>query len=118
MRNAMEDYLDVYRFQSLKFSELFFKNFTDFCFNNNLAGCTNRMQEFRTKVAQMIALLNANGGFTLIGWYKAGTVGDASNNDNGERGTNTDVTIHLSYLQPTNRNYIAASDAYKALMIE
>ena len=75
---------------------------------------------------ECINIINANGGFTLIGWYKKGIINDKTlvktnsiqqNSQFSHNGNATDVQVdgeinyHIVELQPTNNNfYMPTSD--------
>ena len=91
----------VARFRSLATTKLFFHNFSAFCqHNTDPLEVKNKLQFIRSKVNVLIHQVNVHGGWNLIGWYKAGGVGDAGNSSSAERVVNTLVTMHVSYLQP------------------
>jgi hypothetical protein len=61
--------------------------------------------EIRAIVNQSVELVNAEGGWTMMGWYRRGEVQDASaNQEAGSEIASANQPIHLSYLFPDNRD--------------
>ena len=110
-------YVDITMFRSLATTQLFFKDFNGFCASKKAADCIPKLQEYRTKIRQMVESININNGWTVVGWYKAGTVGDAANKDGNERIANTVVTVHISHLQPTDKQALDM-DTFKSFRLE
>ena len=52
-----------------------------------------------------VDIINDNGGFTVIGWYKRGEINDQSNKDNfdgTERVEVGEIGYHVVHMYPTN----------------
>ena len=73
-------------------------------------------------IENCIDLINENGGFTVVGWYKRGVINDramVSNNGNGGAANNqfgannneeaqvdaADISYHIVEVQPTNQDF-------------
>jgi hypothetical protein len=76
---------------------------------------TSDTREIRGVVASINNIINADQGWTIVGWYKKGEVIDASADPNsaGNEITSDNQPIHISYLYPTNTTaMIPAADKY------
>ena len=93
---------------------------------------TDHFDRLEQSIENGIDLINENGGFTVIGWYKRGQVQDrtvlvqTSNDSNaGKFGVsnpqnvqvdNSQIKYHPCIIRPTNKNfYDATSEEYKNL---
>ena len=57
----------------------------------------------RNKCKSVVDYVNANGGWTVVGWYKMGTTADASDLDkNANRTVSNFTRFHISLLRPSN----------------
>jgi hypothetical protein len=107
----------VHSFRSLQTTNIFFRDFDDHCKANTQEEVRRSIQLNRTKVNNMVEYINAHDGWTIVGWFKLGEIVDASGNSSYEKVENYDMmTMHLSYLMPTNINVMAA-ESFKAMRI-
>lgn len=63
----------------------------------------------------MVQYINANGGWTIVGWFKLGEVADAA--DEKEKVVNTEVTVRLSYLYPSRGSSFINSQEFREKQI-
>lgn len=78
---------------------------------------TDEMFDIEDHLEDIIAHINNNEGFTIVGWYKRGVINDKSlvaargngsnaNNDSGIQVDNGDVNFHITTIMPTDRNLL------------
>ena len=103
-------------FQSLKLTKLFFDDFNMFSAVSNMNDILSKLQTFRAQIRSMVDEVNNNGGWEILGWYKAGGVSDAATDDSKERVVNTYVNMHISALRPSNSAVLESPD-FEALKI-
>ena len=80
----------------------------------------NHTRGLRIAICAVIAFVNANGGWTCVGWYKKGKVADQSESGDGReatRITNLVQKLHITLLRPTNLALVN-TQAYKDLMYD
>jgi hypothetical protein len=67
-----------------------------------------RKRDIRTVVRNIQEIVNSNGGWTIIGWYRKGEVEDASapSNENDSKIEGSNKPIHIAYLFPTNKEAV------------
>lgn len=109
-------------FTSLKFNKLFMVG--DFPFASKLAKfqMTEAFFDLTVSMDKCIDLINANGGFTVIGWYRRGEISDQSMvqvNDVETTGVgqkrqvdkydNSDISYHFVHMKPTNSSFMDIS---------
>jgi uncharacterized membrane protein len=70
-----------------------------------------RTHYLRNKIVPMITYINAHDGWTIFGWYKLGA---ANVND---QVLNEQVSLHLSYLYPTDVTVSIDQEELHALLI-
>ena len=66
-------------------------------FENN----RSTLVRLRAAVSAMSDSVNRNGGWTIVGWHRQGTVTDGSSNDQMDQVANLEQKLHLSFLHPT-----------------
>ena len=92
----------VVPFQSHRFTGLFIDNSTR---NTSPQDFEHQQIEvlLRTKIYETIDIVNNNGGWTIAGWIRLGSVQDFSgDNSQQELISSEDATPHIIYVQPTN----------------
>ena len=71
-------------------------------------------------IENCVNLINENGAFTIIGWYKRGSINDKGLTNSGNKNTNSntynnesevkvdagDINTHIVNIIPTNREFI------------
>ena len=92
-------YITVFGFRSLRTCSIFFRNFNDHENEITRDQETEAQPKYRCRIAKIVEHINANGGWTIIGWMVLGMVQDAQGSDKVE---NLHCTVHLSYLMPSN----------------
>jgi hypothetical protein len=103
----------VHSFRSLRTTELFFYDFEEHASTATPEDETRRTAQCRTMINMMVDCINNNGGWTIVGWFMLGSISDAANAQ--EKAENFDITLHLSYLFPTND--LTHDDAFNRLRI-
>ena len=106
----------VIGFRSLKTTNIFFENYENYCTRH-----TTRDQErdrivLRETFNEMVQHINIYGGWTIVGWFMMGSVMDAATNAT-DKIQNNEITIHISYLYPTDADELFNSLEYKDLLI-
>ena len=109
--NLNTETLTVSGFKSLFTTKCFFRDYEDRVTRFNEEA--DLVHEIRPRVATMTNCINTRGGWTMVGWYKRGDIADASS---GDRIESQDVTVHISYLGPSDLD-ILHTPGYLALMI-
>ena len=105
----------VFNFRSLSTTKVIIDRFeqTDLVHANHTRG-------LRIALCAINAYVNANGGWTCIGWYKKGKVADQSDSGEGREGTritNLVQNLHITVLRPTNLALVN-TQAYRDLMYD
>ena len=74
-------------------------------------------------IENCVDLINENGGFTILGWYKRGSMNDKGLTNSGNENTNSntnhnnnnesavqvdagDISLHIVNIIPTNRDFL------------
>jgi hypothetical protein len=91
-------YLVVEQFRSYRFSSLFVERTA---WEKLEVGNMSHQKKLRSCVDSITKYINENGGFSYIGWKRVGTSRDASDVNNTNVASDTQVP-HVSYLFPTN----------------
>jgi hypothetical protein len=79
--------------------------------------CVNaRPAQIRLKFENMVQHINHNGGWTIVGWFMMGSVVDAASNA-ADKIQNNEITIHISYLYPTEVDDVVGSEGFNAHLI-
>lgn len=106
----------VIGYRSLRTTKLFFKNYENYCTRHTTADQERNRLELRSKFENMVEHVNINGGWTIVGWFMMGSVVDAATNAT-DKIQNNEITIHISYLYPTEIDDVIQSEAYDNLVI-
>jgi len=61
-----------------------------------------KLMALRRAVGLMTGFVNRNGGWTMVGWQRQGSVVDHSSEDQTDQVANQEQKLHLSYLYPTD----------------
>lgn len=101
-------------FSSLQFSDLYLKEFMPGKVVLSQLQLTPKYVLLRTCAFNCIALINENGGFTIIGWYKKGIINDKSlideesgqNNKTDVQTESGELSYHITCIVPTNRDFL------------
>lgn len=103
----------VSNFRSFRTTQVFFRNFLEYSSTTTFDRERNMQRKRRQQMSQMVEFVNANGGWTIVGWCKKGEVSIEGENEKVE---NNDVNLNLSYVYPTNRS-VFNDENFKALQI-
>ena len=106
----------VIGFRSLKTTKLFFKNYENYCTRHTTADQERNRLQIRLKFENMVQHINDNGGWTIVGWFMMGSVVDAASNA-ADKIQNNEITIHISYLYPTEVDDVVGSEGFNAHLI-
>ena len=122
MTSAMKE-LRMNEFSSLKFSQLYLSGeFAGSC-KLHMLQLNDRAVNLYEAIDECIELINNNGGFTVIGWYKRGQITDKSltsakqtnntlNNNSNDEEVHVDagdISHHIVSIYPTNRDFLNPS---------
>lgn len=117
VREAMR----MIRFRSWKTTNLLFRGGLNGCFSIQELQSPEATELIRTTLQLIKDYVGANGGWTIIGWYKRGSKTDASasaateNKARANMGSDN-VNYHVVYLYPTIPE-IVETDGFRALQI-
>jgi hypothetical protein len=116
----------ISNFSSLRFSSLYQTGVFSTSIRRDMLELSEQYYELEDKIENVIDLINNNGGFTIVGWYKRGIINDRSvltainNNENGYKQNNTNnpevqvdngkLNYHPCSIQPTNRRFFDEND--------
>lgn len=114
--NAVTSTTTVLGFRSLRTTKLFFQNYENYCTNHTTSDQERNRLTLRQKFDEMVEHINDNGGWTIVGWFMMGSVVDAATNAT-DKIQNNEITIHISYLYPTDAEHIVGTEAYTELLI-
>lgn len=103
-------------FRSLSTTKLFFQNYDNYCTHHTALDQERNRISLRKRFKNIVDFINENGGWTIVGWFMMGSVVEAAAVSN-EKIQNYEITIHLSYVYPSNAETILQSDDYKQLLI-
>jgi hypothetical protein len=106
----------VIGFRSLHTIEVFFQNYENYCTRHTTADQEKKRLNLRKKFECMVQHINLFGGWTIVGWFMMGSVVDAATNAT-DKIQNNEITIHISYLYPTNAQTLFQTKGYKDLLI-
>ena len=98
---------------SLRFSELLFSSALPFNTSNN-TNIIPKLPQLRVALRLLVTYVNQNGGWTISGWFRQGTVREAGTE---ELVFNDTLGIRISYIQPTDHT-ILANEGFKALQLD
>jgi hypothetical protein len=103
-------------FRSLRTTKIFFSDFDTYASETTLEHELTRTHYLRNKIAPIITYINAHNGWTIFGWYKLGATQDAANES--DQVLNEQVSLHLSYLYPSDITFNTDREEFKALLID
>lgn len=107
-------------FSSMKFSKLYLNGDIPGACKLYMLQLTQAEMNLLECIDDCINLINRNGGFTILGWYKRGIINDKSlmtnhSNNNSSRNSNNeqdtqvdsgDISYHIVQIVPTNRAFL------------
>lgn len=100
---------DVDEFSSCRFDKLFLSK--DFSYTTDADrlsnGTDSDFAELESCIQSIVEFINDNEGFTVVGWYKRGTIVDqieeGDKNESKEKKGASNLVFHIVSLQPTNQ---------------
>ena len=106
----------VVGFRSLRTTKLFFKNYETYCSRHTTRDQECNRIRIREMFDDMVDFINISGGWTVVGWFMMGSVIDAATNST-DKIQNNEITIHISYLYPTDADELCKTDEYSHYLI-
>ena len=121
--HSLEETIHVANYSSAKFSLLYQTAVFSSQIRSTALDLTDEYFELEEAVNNAIELINDNGGFTVIGWYKRGNIADrtilhqnkvnsegkayapVSGNDESNQIDNGKINFHPCVIKPTNNNF-------------
>ncbi len=107
----------VVGFRSLKTTKVFFQNYEIYCTRHTTRDQERNRIALRHQFETMVQHINNSGGWTIVGWFMMGSVVDAGS-DVTEKIQNKEITIHISYLYPSESDTLFQTDDYKENLIK
>lgn len=121
--NTIDQTLKMDDFSSNKFSKLYLNGDIPGSVKIYMLQLTEAFINMYESMERCIDLINSNGGFTVVGWYKRGVINDksliatnsiANGTTNNTSFTNTDdvqvdsgdISYHIVNISPTNKNFL------------
>ena len=101
-RDKISEPYSIANFRSLRTTEYFVTNLDEFGMQN-ASVLDEQVLNIREKIKAMVEMINSNGGWTMVGWFRKGEVKDVSSTD--QKIDNDTVTPHISCLVPTRKDY-------------
>jgi hypothetical protein len=106
----------VIGFRSFRTTKVFFQNYENYCTRHTTADQEKKRLNLREKFECMVQHINDFDGWTIVGWFMMGSVVDAATNTT-DKIQNNEITIHISYLYPTNPDALFQTEGYKERLI-
>ena len=127
METGLNGSLHMDEFSSLKFTQLYMNGDIPGCIKLYMLQMTQAAINMFSAIDKCIELINNNDGFTVIGWYKRGSMNDKGliaprNNDRPTNANNTsynnsnedavvqvgsgELSYHVVSIIPTNRDFL------------
>jgi Tfp pilus assembly major pilin PilA len=113
-RVSKEEEFSTFHFRSLRTTSLFFKDYETHANTISVDDQTSHEKDYRNAINKQVEYINNKGGWTIVGWFMLGSTTDASSNGQ-EKVINEDITLHLSYLYPTDD--LSRDEHFKKLKI-
>ena len=89
-------------FSSSRFSMIYMKQAFSPTVGINQVDATDEYFKLHDCVDNVVEYINANGGFTVLGWYKRGEINDSSNDDSQNQVESSEMGYHVVSMNPTN----------------
>ena len=117
-------------FSSIKFNTLFMDGDFPFKCNEHMFQMSTAYEKLTKCMENCLHVINSNGGFTVVDWYRCGEISDQTMVEVGNLDESTknygkeeiskvdasEVTYHIVSIKPTNHEFMDASkDLYKSL---
>jgi hypothetical protein len=103
-------------FRSLHTTKFFFQNYDNYCSRKTTNDQQRNRMQIRSKFKAITEFVNTTGGWTIVGWFMMGSVTDAASNASDKIENNV-VTIHMTYLYPSNADELENSEELFAKLI-
>ena len=129
--DSLEDPIYIDEYSSTRFSLLFQNSVLNAEVTKESMDMTSKFSDMEEKIENGVCLINQNGGFTIIGWYKRGQVQDrtvliqkssentskfSNTNNEPSKVDNSEIKIHPCVIRPSNVEfYNSSSDLAKQL---
>ena len=78
----------------------------------HMLDATEMFFKLQDSIINVVDYINTNGGFTVIGWYKKGSINDISTEEGGNQVESSEMGYHVVSITPTNKS-ILEKDEYK-----
>lgn len=109
-------------FSSTAFSKLYLDTYVPSSVNVSTVRGNSNFLRIRAAAKAILALINENGGFTAIGWYKRGQINDKGLVGSTENSTNQrnsddarvesgELNFHIVSIEPANRDFLRSTSA-------
>ena len=102
-------------FSSLSFSNLYLKKPLSSSVKVNHLDFTDAYFELLKSVDEVVSLINTDGGFSVIGWYKRGSINDVSHEEAQNQVESSDVNYHIVKIYPTSDAVLKKPEYNKTL---
>ena len=113
MKNNPHVEIEIESFSSLKFSHLYLSGPIPHDLTFLQLDETPAMRAIRVCINNVITHVNENGGWTVVGWYKKGSINDVSNTGHDVQVESSEIVYHAVSLVPTVRPTDAVFNAMK-----
>ena len=90
--------IDIENFSSVKFSKLYLKGSIPHDVLFSQVDETKPMRAMRHCINNVIKVVNDNGGWTVVGWYKKGTMNDVGVQDETVQVESSEIAYHAVLL--------------------
>ena len=116
LKKDSEVVVSMRKFSSNKFSKIYLTKYISPNVKVRELRHTQAYFDLIDKINQVVAYINSNGGFTVIGWFKRGTINDKAftsndqtNNNRNPDGENivdsSDLNYHIVDIHPSNKDF-------------
>ena len=102
-------------FSSLSFSNLYLKKPLSSSVKSNHLDFTEEFFKLQKCVGDVVELINSNGGFSVVGWYKNGSINDVSHEEAQNQVESSDVNYHIVKMYPTSEAVLKLTKYKKCL---
>ena len=65
----------------------------------------------------VVRYINDNGGFTVIGWYKKGSINDISTEESDNQVESSEMGYHIVSITPTNKTFWKRKNTRNCVLI-
>ena len=132
--HSLEEKMHVANYSSAKFSLLYQTAVFSSQIRSTALDLTDEYFDLETSVSDAIEIINDNGGFTVIGWYKRGNIADrtilyqnkvnsegkayapVTGNDESNQIDNGKITFHPCVIKPSNNAFYDSGKQLHSLL--